>query len=401
MASFSGHIRKRPTKKVQNRWQIIIELGTNSKGERLRRYETFEGIKKDAQARLTGILNDLNKGSYIEPTKIKLDQYITEWLESYKHNLSHSTVQGYKVNIDNHIIPELGSFPLQQINPMQIQKFYDRLMKKPLRNGKIGLSPKSIKYIHNTLHEALEHAVRMQLIDKNPASLVITPKIKKYKASIYDEQMTLELLLKAKDTDMEVPISIAVGLGLRRGELLALTWSDIDFKQKKLEVQQNLIYTTEGKLEFKEPKTESGVRTLEIPENLIQILKRHELKQKEYKLLFGKEYKNNNLIVCHEDGSPFIPSSFSHKFERFLNSNGLPKLRLHDLRHTNASLMLQYGVPAKVASERLGHSSIGITLDLYSHVIGNMQKDAADKIDEGIFKKLNEVTMEEGELYCI
>ncbi|MGB7605896.1 MAG: site-specific integrase [Lutisporaceae bacterium] len=386
MTTYSGHIRKRPTKKSENRWQIVIELGYDPSGKRQRIFKTVEGTKKDASAAMTEMLNELNKGTYIEPSKMTLTQYLRDWLQTYAVNLSPTTVAGYTVNIENHIIPYLGHVLMQQIQSIQVQKMYEYFLRKPLRNDKIGLSPRSIKYIHTTLHEALSHAVRMQIIVRNVTDFVTTPKQKKYRSTAYEEEQALELLEISKGTDMEAPITLALGLGLRRGELLGLKWHDIDFKNKQVRIINNLIYANK-KLEFKDPKSESGIRTLEMPEGMIAILKRHQLKQKEYRLFYGSEYQENDLVCCYEDGQPYIPGTFSTKFTRFLSRNNLPKIRLHDLRHTNASLMLQYGVPAKVASQRLGHSTIGITMDLYSHVIGDMQKDAASKINIGIFQK--------------
>lgn len=376
----TGHIRKRALKNGI-KYQVIIEKGIDSKGKRLRDYYTVSGSKKDAERVLNEKINEGNKGCYIDPSQMTLEEHLSQWIETYaKPNLSPTTVRGYLVNIRNHTLPYLGSVPLQKLVPLQIQHMYDKLKAK-------NLSPRTIKYVHATLREALQYAVRMQLIPRNPADFVTLPKQVKYKAKAYEEDEAILLLEKAKDTDMDAPLHLAVGLGLRRGELLALRWNDIDFETNQLTISQNLVYVN-GEYIFRQPKSEAGNRTIEMPSGLATVLKKHRKKQLEDKLFFGSEYKDNNLVCCKQDGSPYNPGSFSHKFEQFLKKHGLRQIRLHDLRHTNASLMLQYNVPAKVASQRLGHSTVSITLDLYSHVIGNLQTEAADKIDSGIFKKL-------------
>lgn len=375
----NGHIRKRQNVKGVS-WQIVIELGVDNKGKRKRICKTIKGTKKEAQKLMNKMLNDLNTGTYIEPSKINLAKFLRDWLETYvKPNLSPNTTAGYRVNVENHIIPNLGHIHLQQLQPIQIQKMYEQLATK--------LSARSIKYIHVNLREALLQALKMRLIERNPADYVTIPKIKKYHAEVYNEQEVIKLLEEARGTNMEVSISLSVGLGLRRGELLALKWKSIDLEKKLLKVESNLIYI-DKKIIFKEPKSESGIRIISIPDGIIEILRKHKIKQKENRLFFGGEYKNMDLVCCNEDGSPIIPGTFSHRFAKFLNDHKLKKIRFHDLRHTNASLMLKYGVPAKVASSRLGHSTIGITLDLYSHIYSEVENEAANKINNGIFSKV-------------
>lgn len=378
----TGHIRKRTTKKGVA-WQIILEKGVDSTGKRIREYITVEGTKKEAERIMHEKINEYNKGIYIEPSKITVEQHLMQWVETYcKPNLSPCTVRGYLVNIKKHTLPYIGAVQLQKLIPLQIQRMFEQLQEK-------NLSPRTIKYIHSTLREALHHAFKMQLIPRNPADFVSLPKQIKYRAKAYEENEVVKMLEAATNTDMEAPLNLAVGLGLRRGELLGLRWCDIDFEKNQISIVQNLVFV-DGEYIFRQPKSESGNRTIEVPSSIVSVLKKHKKRQLEYKLLFGTAYNNNDLVCCKEDGSPHNPGSFSHKFDRFLETNGLRHIRFHDLRHTNASLMLQYNVPAKVASQRLGHSSIGITLDLYSHVIGDLQTEAANKIDEGIFKKIHQ-----------
>lgn len=378
----TGHIRKR-VNKTGITCQIILDKGVDLQGRRIRDYITVNGTKREAQQILSEKLNEYNKGTYIEPSEITVDQHLEQWLDTYvRRNLAPYTVDGYTTNIKRYILPYIGTVKLQKLMPLQVQRMYDELQKK-------GYSPRTIRYAHTTLREALQHAFKMQLIPRNPADFVTLPKQVKYKAKVYEEDEVLKMLEAAKGSEMEAPLNLAVGLGLRRGELLALKWCDIDFEKNQITICRNLVYSNKEYI-FRSPKSESGNRVIEMPSGLAAILKRHRKRQLEDKLFFGTQYVDEDLVCCRLDGSPYRPGSYSHKFERFLKSKGLRRIRLHDLRHTNASLMLMYNVPAKVASQLLGHSSIGITLDLYSHVIGELQTEAARKIDTGIFKKLEQ-----------
>lgn len=181
----------------------------------------------------------------------------------------------------------------------------------------------------------------------------------------------------AKGTSMYLPLMIEVCIGLRRGELLALKWKHIDFEDGYLTVEENLVTVVNERI-TKSPKTKSGKRTIQIPSTLLELLKSTHTE---------RNAKPNDYIICQEDGSPYKSDSFSRKFRRFLEANDLKHIRLHDLHHINATIMLSLGISPKVAQERLGHSSYQITMDIYSHVLKKVEKEAADKLDEALFEK--------------
>lgn len=343
---------------------------------------------KEAEKELQRILNELDGGTYIEETKLSVSSYLRNWLKTYgEPNLSPTSIDGYKSNIENYIIPNIGNIPLQKLSPIHLQEMYLKLSQKGRLYGKEGLLPRSIRYIHRNLSKALDESMKMQIIKKNVATLVTISNVKLYNAEIYDEDEVITLLNVVKDTDMEVPITLAVTLGLMRGELLGLKWCDINLIEGKMTINNNLVSTSNGVV-LKTQKISTSCRTLELSDSIVKLLKKHQKSQKENKFKLGGEYKDNDLVCCYSDGSVIQPKNFSKKFAYFLRKNGLKHIRLYDLRHTNATLMLEYGVPAKVASQRLGHSSINITMDLYSHVTTNMQKEVAEKIENGIFNKL-------------
>lgn len=339
----TGHIRKRKTKD-DNSWQIVLDKGIDVSGKRIREYITVNGSKRQAQDELARKISEYNSGSYIAPSKITVKMLIDQWMTVYAvPQLAPSTVSGYKVNFDKHTIPYIGHILVQKLTGIEIQHMYTQL-------SQTGLSPRSVRYVHTTLREVLQYAYKMRIISVNPADFVSPPKQSKYKAEVYNTEEVAKVLSCAKGTDMELPLILDLETGLRRGELLALKWSDIDWEARTLTVERNLECIN-GQHQFGSPKTKSGNRKLLLSESLIEKLRQHRVRQAEIRLQLGATYQNNDLICCRDDGSPYHTGSFSNKFANFLKKHGLKHIRLHDIRHTNATLMLENGIPAKIASE--------------------------------------------------
>ena len=371
-------------------YSVVVDTGRDENGKRKQKW--FNGYKssKEAEKALIKILNQLEDNSYLDVEKMTVREYLKNWLETYVDvNLSKTTARGYRVNIEKHIIPSLGNIPLHKLQPIHIQDLYNKKVKNGRCDGKGGLSAKSVIYIHRVLRKALSQAVKLQILSKNAADFVDTPKKKTYQAKILNED-EIQLLLNAfRGTNIFIPVVLAISTGLRRGESLGLRWGDIDFEQKTLTISQTILPTNEG-YTFDTPKSEKSHRTIVVADNITKLLQHHKRLQENNKKLLGKAYNDFDLVSCYPDGKPFSPSSLSHMFARVLKRNNLPSIRFHDLRHINATLMLKNNIPAKIASERLGHSTVGITLDLYSHVLKEMQEDAALKLDSIIFKPESE-----------
>lgn len=347
----------------------------------------FRG-KGEAEEFLLMVNAQIMNNDFVRPQSITLREYLTEWLTTYvEANLRKSTIAGYRRNIEQHVIPHLGNIELQNLTSSHIDSLYAKKQKDGRLDGKGGLSPKSLIYIHRVLNEALEHAVKKRLISRNVAKDVTNlPKLKKHKAEIYDRNEIKALLEAVKDTDMEVPIALAAICGMRRGEIMGLMWKEVSFENNTIRVCRQLLPTKNG-LEFEEPKSEDSIRIINVPAEVMDMLKHHLDRQQEYKRLLGNEYHNNGLVNCRNNGEPIDPRYFSKQFTQTIKKAGLKHIRFHDLRHSCASLMLTAGVPMKVASQILGHSSIGITADLYTHVLTDLKKDAAVKISSKIFGK--------------
>lgn len=370
-----GHIRKRGSK-----WSIVVDIGKDPKtGKRKQKWFSGYKTKKEAQADLARIINEIEQNTFIIPANTTLKDYLEYWIKQRKPNLSPTTIYGYKTIINKHIVPELGNVQLKDLNPLMITEYYNNKLET--------LSGRTVLHHHRLLRKALQDAKGWQLIKLNPADHVETPKAKKYKANVLNLDEIKELLKALEGHWLEVPICLMLFLGLRRGELLALKWSDVDYDNKTISITRNLVRAGDSgnELILKDPKTEESIRTIPISDNILNLLKKQNLRQKENKLKLGAYYKDSDFIFTTENGELINPASFSARFAEFIKDNNLKNIRVHDLRHTNATLMLKSKIPAKIASQRLGHSNTSTTLDLYSHVLKDMEKETSDKIDNMIF----------------
>jgi integrase len=233
--------------------------------------------------------------------------------------------------------------------------------------------------MHRILRQALQQAVRWQLLAVNPADAVKPPKVERKQMSVLDADATAAMLEAARETNMAMPIVLGVLCGLRRGEILALRWRSVDLERGQLAVVASVEQTRTG---IREKETKSGKsRAVALPSLVVDELRRHRLAQAEGLLRLGVRLNDEHHVVAREDGQPLQPRSLTHAFEKFIRRNGLPHIRLHDLRHTHATHMLASGIHPKIAQERLGHSSVSVTIDLYSHVLPGMQQEAADRVD--------------------
>jgi integrase len=380
-----GHIRKRS----KDSWEITIDLPRGLDGKRRQKTQTIKGTKKDAEKEMTNLLNRLDKGSYVKAHKKTVTEYLNEWLNHIEQTtIGRKTFEGHKQHIEIYITPIIGDIDLLRLEPFDIETMYTELRKSGRKKSKGGLSEQTIKHIHSTLNNALKRAVKWKLLVNNPCNDVDKPKPKKVEMQALDENEIASLIRSSENTRMYAPIIVAVTTGLRRGELLAMRWKDLDFKRQVLHVRQT-VETTKTNLSFKEPKSKSGKRSITLPQVTIDALLKHRKEQNEQRLMLGSGYKNLDLVFPNYDGDIWHPDVFSNVFRRLAIKIKLKTTRFHDLRHTHATQLLLQGIHPKVVQERLGHSTIVITLDTYSHVLPNMQEEAAEKIDSAIRNALS------------
>ncbi len=375
-----GHIKQR----AKGSWSIVIDLGRDAAGKRKQKWSTLRGTKKEAQAELTRLLNEINTGEYIEPSRMLVSEYLKRWLKDYAEpSVSPKTNERYAQIIRDNINPTLGNYHLSKLKPLHIQSFYTDCLTSGRKDGKGGLAAQTVLHFHRLLHRALSQAVKWQLLARNPVDAVEPPRPERTEMNAINEASTAQLLDKLTGSVLFSPVLFAVTTGLRRGELLALRWKDVNLDEGRITVNQSLEQTKAG-LRFKSPKTERSRRQVPLPSVTVDLLKDHKRNQNEERLRLGPIYQNNDLVFPRPDGSAMPPDSFSTNFAAFIRRSGLKHIRFHDLRHSHATQLLLQGVHPKIVSERLGHSNIGITLDTYSHVLPGMQEDAVLKIDASL-----------------
>lgn len=371
-----GHIRKRG----KGSWSIVLDIGRDVDGKRRQKWHSVKGSKRDAEREMARLVNELNTGSYVEPSKLTLSKYLDQWLDYVGPRVAAKTLERYKGIMDSHVKPALGSHTLAKLKPLHIQSFYSDALANGRKNGDGGLSAQTVLHFHRVLHKALDQAVKWQLLLRNPADAVEPPKAERQQMTALSEAETATLLKTMEGTRLYVPVLIAVTTGLRRGELLALRWSDIDLDKGQLIVARSLEQTKDG-LRFKTPKTDKSRRRIALAEVTLRTLRKHKAAQAAEKLRLGPLWEDNDLVITNPQGAPWLPDTFSGSFAGHIRRHDVKPLRLHDLRHTHATQLLRQGVHPKIVSERLGHSNISITLDTYSHVLPGMQEEAIAALD--------------------
>lgn len=361
--------------KKRDRWYICYYVGKDSSGKWKQKWEGSWGTKREAEKVLRSRIAELEDTFERKADNSTMEVFLLHWLETYcKPRLAANTIRGYEVNIKKHIVPHIGAISLNRLQPRDIQKLYADLTAA-------GLSGTSVRYVHNNLHRALGYAVKTLLIPRNPADYVEAPKVDRYEAAALTPDQVIVLLRAAAGQEIQLPILLAVSLGLRRGEALGLQWEDIDMEAKAVTIRHSACFTKEI-FSLSSPKTKNSRRTLLMPDMLHAALEANLAKQQDAARFIGPGYNPYHLVCCRSDGSPISPNVLQHRFKKLLEDAALPPIRFHDLRHTNATLMLRNAIPAKIVSSMLGHSSIGITMDTYSHVMTEMQEGAVGVMDK-------------------
>ncbi|NLT34276.1 MAG: tyrosine-type recombinase/integrase [Gaiellales bacterium] len=399
-----GHVRKRAT------WEYILELGDwpaqrclscgrrvwverrrkkvcpacggelKETIERRQRSQCGFRTKKEAQEALTTTLGEQQHGLGVIAEKLTLAEYLKEeWLPAIASTIRPTTLASYTTHVERHIIPRLGKTQLKKLNGAAINAFYAVLGEDgKLRGETTGLAPSSVRRIHATLHRALRDAVRWGYLVRNPVDAADPPKggAGRAEVSTWNAAQLKQFLNATKGTRL-YPLWLTMALtGMRRGEALGLRWEDVDLGAGRLSIHRSLV-PLDGKIIVSEPKTRRGNRLVSLDATTVAELKRLRKAQREERLVWGPGWVDTGLVFTRENGDSLHPERITRAFARAVVKAGLPAIRLHDLRHTHATLALAAGIHPKVVSERLGHATVSLTLDTYSHAVPALSEEAA------------------------
>jgi integrase len=376
----TGHIRQRASGSFEIRYSLGTDAAT---GRRRIATTTVKGNRRAAEKELRRLLRTLDTGEHVDPTRMTVRQWLATWLAAVREEVSPKSHERYSEIVNNFLAPELGALAITKLAPAHIQAAYTKWATDGRRDDKAGgLSPRTRRHIHRILRSALSRAVEQQVLARNPADAFKKrlPKVERREMTTLSSEQSARLLEAIRHTTVYWPVLLALSTGMRRGEVLALRWKNVDLERGSLRVMESLEQTKQG-IRFKAPKTEK-TRVITLPGFTIEDLRAHKRKQAEDLLALGVRQSGETLVCGRVDGLPLQPQSLTHEFTYLVGrAKDLPRVRFHDLRHSHATQLLLAGVHPKVAQERLGHSTISTTLDLYSHVTDTMQSDAAARLD--------------------
>ena len=365
--------------KGKNTWLVRIFQGRNANGKRNYINKTIHGTKKDAQKWLTAALRDKDLGIFVEPAAMSLNDYLDKWLETAaRPRVAQRTADGYAALFKRYIREPLGNKRLDQIQALDIQQVYGALQGR-------GLSARIVRHTHSALGNALRQAVKWGMLARNPAELVELPKVPHKEQQVLAPEEATRFLRTAATMPHGLIFEFALLTGMRPEEYLGLKWEDMDFQRGTASIKRALVRHA-GVWSYEQTKTARSRRTIPLPKPLLVKLAAHKRQQCETRLRCGSLWEAYDLVFCSETGTPLqVPNLTYRYFRPILKKAALPQIRLYDLRHTCATLLLIENENPKVVSERLGHASITLTLDTYSHVLPSMQQTATDKLENLLY----------------
>jgi integrase len=384
-------------------YSVVVDLDRDPvTGKRRQKWHSGFRTKRVAERALSEIVASVHAGHYLEPTKQTLTDFVTDWLTAIEPTIRPSTHHSYGRNLRLHVLPHLGSVQLRRVDAGMLNALYAAL----LADGKLtnanggagGLSPRSVRYVHTIIHRAFRDAVRWGRIGRNPADAADPPRasaVVRPTMTTWTADQVRAFLDHTADHRLHAAFVLLATTGMRRGEALGLRWSDVDLTAGRVSISQTVIMVHHD-IRIGAPKTARGRRTVALDPGTVTALREHRHRQLAERLLMGAGFTDHGLVFCRPDGGPLHPERFSRMFSRELAKIGLPAIRLHDLRHTWATLALSAGEHPKVVQERLGHANVSITLDVYSHVSEGLHGDAASRVASIIFGSVSSALANRG-----
>ena len=382
-----GHVHKRQWKgrggKQQTLWYAVVDVGTGDDGKRKQKWHGGFKTRREAELALSDIVRSLEKQTYISPQRVTLAEFVrNDWVPMMQTQVKKSTWESYRRNLENHVLPVLGGTPLQQLSTGHLNTLYRSLLADGRRNGAGGgLSAKTVRNIHGALSKVLADAADQGIVSRNIAGAARPPKPRKTGAKQIRFWTPAELsrfLAAVRDDRLYALWHLAAMTGMRRGELLGLRWADVDLVARRVSVRQALI-SVAYEITVTTPKSHNA-RVIDIDPETARVMRRHRNQQEEELASCGVQLCDSALIFGKPSGDTIHPDVISQTFDKRVARVDVRRIRFHDLRHTHATIGLRAGVPVKVMSERLGHSTPAFTLQQYAHVIPGMQAEAAEAI---------------------
>ena len=355
-------------------WQIRVFLGRDKDGKRIRKNETVRGKKADAERRLREILGEMDRGVVPSVQRYKLAEWLDAWLaDVISPNKEQKTIDRYEEAVRLHIVPDLGNIEISKITPRHVQELESRLLRD-------GMAPKGVGLVHNVLGGAMKHALRMELISRDPVALVSPPSVPKTEASSPSiEQVQALLKVGASCAHyLWLCVYLVIYTGMRRGEALGLSWANVDLEGKSLRVEASLVITSEG-LELKHPKTESGRRIVDLDGQTVALLREHRSRQRELAEHLGVDPPE--MVFPRRDLQNWChPNTLVHFLSGLAEKAECPGITIRSLRHFHASVALQSEKNPVVVSKRIGHANVSTTMDIYAHALPGWQRETAESV---------------------
>jgi integrase len=377
-------------------WSYTVDVTQPGEQRRQLRKRGF-ATRRAAQAALTKVLRDIDTGNHVDPSRTTFRQYIDhEWLPNARMRLRPSTLHSYERNLRIHVLPTLGDTQLQRISGSQLTALYAQLLEEGLadrsksKDGKTGLSVRTVRYVHTIIGSIFKSAVKSRLLNHNPADQAEPPRASaaatgEPTVTTWSAAQVADFLEATRDTREHALWHVLATTGVRRGEALGLSWTNVDLDAGRMTIVRTLIDivdTDDDRPVWSDPKTSAGRRSVALDPGTIAVLRAQKAVRNRDKLVVGSTGRADvdDLVFTRPDGRPYHPERCTRMFKAAVAATDLPMIRLHDLRHTWATLALQAGIPAKIVQDRLGHSTVAITLNVYSHVTAELQSDAADTV---------------------